>query len=69
MAIDWTDEKLTALTMSELEQLAVNAEAKGLTEISEACRRMIEARKPKRVMPARLPSDFVPVARSAFGEV
>jgi hypothetical protein len=65
MAIDWTDEKLAALTMSELEQLAINAEAMGRAEIGEACRRMIEARKPKRVIPARLPSDFVPVARSA----
>jgi hypothetical protein len=65
MAIDWTDEKLAALTMRELEQLAVNAEAKGRVDISEACRRVIEARKPKRAIPVGLPSDFVPVARNA----
>jgi hypothetical protein len=68
IAIEWTDERLQALTTPELTQLAANAREKGVHDLSVRCLALIDSRKPKQSIPKGLPDDFVRVSRTAVGK-
>jgi hypothetical protein len=68
MAILWTPEKISQLTLEELKRLAENAKAKGNEEVSSLCQSEIQARKPKPKASISLPDGFIKATRSAIAK-
>lgn len=60
----WTSEKMLALTLQDLKNLATNAETKGNQEVVTLCQQEILARKPKPKPIVGMPEGFLRVTRS-----
>jgi len=68
MAILWTPEKISQLSIEELKRLTENAKAKGNEEVSNLCQSEIQARKPEPKASNGLPDGFIKAARSAIAK-
>jgi hypothetical protein len=68
MALIWTPEKISQLTIEEVKRLAENAKAKGNEEVVTFCQAEIQARKPKSKASSSLPEGFVKAARSVIAK-
>jgi hypothetical protein len=66
MALIWTLDKISQLTLDEVKRLAENAKERGSDEIFDLCQAEIQARKPKTKTSSSLPEGFERVARSAI---
>lgn len=68
MALNWTPEKISQLSLEEVKRLAENAKARGGEEVFAFCQAEIQARKPKPKASSSLPEGFVKAARSAIAK-
>jgi hypothetical protein len=66
MALIWTAQKITQLSLEEVKRLAENAKIKGNEQVVELCIAEIQARKTKTKRSNTLPDGFERVARSAI---
>lgn len=66
MALNWTTEKISQLTLEEVKRLAENAKTRGNDEVFAFCQAEIQARKPKPKATSSLPEGFERVARTAI---
>lgn len=60
----WTPEKISALPLQDVKNLAINAEAKGNQEVVSLCAAELLSRKPKPKPIVGMPDGFVRVTRS-----
>jgi hypothetical protein len=66
MALNWTPEKISQLSLEEVKRLAENAQARGNEEVFAFCQAEIMSRKPKPKVASSLPEGFIRVARSTI---
>lgn len=66
MAITWTPEKISQLSLQELKQLALNAQSRGIEDVLTLCQAELETRKPRRKPASGLPEGFEKVTRSVI---
>jgi hypothetical protein len=66
MALIWTPEKISQLSLEEVKRLAENAKLRSNEEVVALCQTELQARKPK--ASSSLPEGFVKAARSAIAK-
>lgn len=68
MALIWTPEKISKLSLEEVKRLAENAKLRSNEEVVALCQTELQARKPKPKASSSLPEGFVKAARSAIAK-
>ena len=68
MALTWTPEKISKLSLEEVKRLAENAKLRSNEEVLALCQTELQARKPKPKASSSLPEGFAKAARSAIAK-
>jgi hypothetical protein len=66
--MNWTEDKITELSLVDLKNLLENANRKGNQKVATLCEAELIARKPKPKSTFAMPEGFIRVARTAVGK-